>query len=101
MPLHSCSCITIPGLLKVLWLDIDPVMLPTIEQGKTASLGMSVINNGILPATARISMDPHSCFQLAPGPALITLTTKQSHRVALDFHASVVKQHAHEVRHVT
>ena len=62
---------------------------------------MSVTNNGILPATARISMDPHSCFQLAPGPLLITLASKQSHRIAADFTATVVKQHAHEVSHMT
>ena len=58
---------------------------------------MSVTNNGILPAVARIFMDPHPCFQLAPGPSLVTLASKQSHRIAVDFNASMVKQHAHEV----
>ena len=67
-------------------------------QGKKASLSMSLVNNGILPAVARISMDPHSCFQLAPNPSLVTLASKQSHRLAVDFNASAIKQHSHEVR---
>lgn len=67
-------------------------------QGKKASSTMSLTNNGILPAVARISMEPHSCFQLGPGPLLITLASKQSHRLTVDFIANAVKQHTHEVR---
>ncbi|KAL0040642.1 hypothetical protein WJX79_000331 [Trebouxia sp. C0005] len=91
---------TLPSLtLELPQLDKGPQALrfPRLLVGKKASLSMSVTNNGILPATARISMDPHSCFQLAPGPLLITLASKQSHRIAVDFTATVVKQHAHEV----
>lgn len=66
-------------------------------QGKKASVMMSLTNNGILPAVARISMEPHPCFHLAPGPQVITLTSKQSHRLAIEFDAVAVKQYAHEV----
>lgn len=58
---------------------------------------MSLANNGILPAVARIMMDPHPCFHLAPGPQLVTLASKQSHRLTVDFDAVEVKQYAHEV----
>ena len=58
---------------------------------------MSLTNNGILPAVGRILMEPHPCFHLAPGPQLITLASKQSHRLTVDFEASAVKQYAHEV----
>ena len=67
-------------------------------QGKKARMTMSLTNNGILPAVARISMEAHPCFRLAPGPQLITLTSKQSHQLAVEFKAVAVKQYAHEVR---
>ena len=58
---------------------------------------MSLTNNGILPAVARIMMESHPCFHLAPGPQLVTLASKQSHRLTVDFDAVEVKQYAHEV----
>ena len=60
-------------------------------------MNMSLTNNGVLPAMARILMEPHPCFRLAPGPQLVTLASKQSHRLTVDFSAAEVKQHAHEV----
>lgn len=60
-------------------------------------MSMSLTNNGMLPAVARILMEPHPCFRLAPGPQLVTLASKQSHRLTVDFSAAEVKQHAHEV----
>ena len=58
---------------------------------------MSLANNGILPAVARIMMEPHPCFHLAPGPQLVTLASKQSHRLIVEFDGVEVKQYAHEV----
>lgn len=68
-------------------------------QGKQASASLSLSNNGVLPAVARISMDPHACFQLGPGPRTITLASKESHRLTVNFVASQIKQHSHEVSH--
>ena len=70
-------------------------------QGKKASMTIALTNNGILPAVARVSMEPHACFQLGSGPQLITLASKQCHRLAVDFIASAVKQHTHEVMLIT
>ena len=82
-------------------ITVEGTMLPDIGQclvqGKKASMTMSLTNNGILPAVARIMMEPHPCFCLAPGPQLVTLASKQSHRLNIDFDALEVKQHAHEV----
>lgn len=42
-------------------------------------------------------MDAHACFQLGSGPSLVTLASKESHRLTVKFIASQVKQHSHEV----
>lgn len=66
-------------------------------QGKQANTSLLLVNNGVLPAVARLSMDSHPCFQLGAGPRLISLNSKESHRLTVNFNASEVKQHVHEV----
>ena len=85
---HIPTVLCIMILIKIVYCHV---------QGKKASMTMSLTNYGILPAVARIMMEPHPCFHLAPGPQLVTLASKQSHRLIVDFNAVEVKQHAHEV----
>ena len=67
-------------------------------QGKLATEVVTLRNNGLLPATARISMEAHAAFKLQGGSRTVSLLSKQAQQLVLEFAAAEVKQHTHEVR---
>ena len=66
-------------------------------QGKTATEVVTLRNNGLLPAIARISMEAHAAFKLQDGSCTVSLQSKQAQQLVLEFAAAEVKQHTHEV----
>ena len=69
-----------------------------IVQGKVATEVVTLRNNGLLPATARILMEAHAAFKLQGGSRTVSLQSKQAQQLVLEFSAAEVKQHTHEVR---
>ena len=69
-----------------------------VVQGKVATEVVTLRNNGLLPATARIAMEAHAAFKLQGGSRTVSLQSKQAQQLVLVFAAAEVKQHTHEVR---
>lgn len=41
---------------------------PRLMRGRTSRLLINVRNNGVMPASARLEMEPHAAFKLLEGP---------------------------------
>ncbi|KAK9824158.1 hypothetical protein WJX72_008157 [[Myrmecia] bisecta] len=96
------------GTLPTLSVELPP--LPSTDKGqpglkfarmlkgKKATMAITLRNNGILDASARITMAPHAAFHLLGAASrLVTVESKRSMQVEVEFSPGEVKQHAHEV----
>ncbi len=90
-------------------LQVDNQGRPTLKFtrllcGRTATGRITLKNNGILPAKARIEMPPHAAFELessAGGPAggeAFTVDSKRSVSYTVTFKPTAVGAVTHELR---
>jgi hypothetical protein len=70
---------------------LDPAGRPWLKFGKLTTPGQSrqllinVRNNGLLPATARIEMEPHPAFRLLEGTQVFTVESKKASTFTTQF----------------
>lgn len=63
------------------WLKFGKLTTP----GQSRQLLINVRNNGLLPATARIEMEPHPAFKLLDGTQVFTVESKKAATFTAEF----------------
>lgn len=100
MRMRACVAMFLPAAkytqhcLCVYWQEpniLDSAGRPWLKFGKLTTPGQSrqllinVRNNGLLPATARIEMEPHPAFKLLVGNQVLTVESKKAATFTAEF----------------